>query len=88
MDAYIPLVVKYIDSYNRNPEVIKECFDTLIVPRKIMIDTYKFLVYKKDITAIELLSIENKNKLWEECKIYKHREELCKIIHFINETCK
>lgn len=85
MNINIPLALKLIEWYNDNPEFMKDFFVNLTVPKNIMLDTYKSLVRQNELIPIEDLPIEEKTKLWEQGN---KNADLCRILHFINQTCK
>lgn len=65
-------------------ELLTECG----VPKDIMLSTYKSLIREELLTPIENLMIEEKMKLWEECKkhifVTNKIPDAARILHTIN----
>lgn len=82
----------FVTMYNKNNLSATFLFESY-VPNYVLIKTYKNFVREKILTPIEDILIEEKIKLWEECKatgVEKNKiVDAAKILHtikFINEN--
>lgn len=92
MSITFSLSAFYISMYNNKSASLILLSET-VVAKEVMVSTYKKFVNEKLITPIENLMIEEKIKLWEECKssgVDKSKiVDAAKILHtlkFINEN--
>lgn len=77
--------------YKNNPENILNClaFDSV---SGSLNETYQALVKEKELVPLESLSVEIKNKLWNQAKKYSGKKEkcimICRSIYLLNELTK